>query len=252
MRTIDLRAGTNKGSGMARPTNANRNRATTRPGDTGQGASGSGRTIKQQREAKRAEKVAELRRVQTQARRRRLIGIIAGATAVAIVIAGIITFMITSGTGKAPATAISGVRTFTGLTSNHVTGPVTYQQTPPVGGNHSAVWLNCGVYGSPVPNENAVHSLEHGAVWVTYDSTRITGSQLTTLRNEIPSTYAILSPYPGLPAPVVASAWGAQLQLSRVDDPRLAQFLAKYRSSASAPEPGGPCTGGMDAPGKLR
>ncbi len=238
---------------MARPTNANRNRATTRPGEMGQGGSGTGRTIKQQREVQRAQKVAELRRVQTQARRRRLISIVAAAAAVAIVLGGVIAYVVTSGVGKPAATAsISGVRTFTGLTANHVTGSVVYPQTPPVGGDHSAVWLNCGVYGSPVPNENAVHSLEHGAVWVTYDPARVTGSQLTTLRNEIPSTYTILSPYQGLPAPVVASAWGAQLQLSRVDDPRLGQFLAKYRSSASAPEPGGPCTGGMDAPGKVR
>ena len=58
--------------------------------------------------------------------------------------------------------------TFTGLTRNHTTKPVQYPQNPPVGGDHSAQYLTCGVYTSPVPNENGVHDLEHGAVWITY------------------------------------------------------------------------------------
>lgn len=111
--------------------------------------------------------------------------------------------------------------------------------------------LNCGVYSQPVPNENAVHSLEHGAVWVTYDPAKVTAAQLDTLRKEIPSTYTVLSPYPGIPAPVVASAWGYQLRLPSVDDPRLAQFISKYRQGKTTPEPDAPCTGGIDAPGKV-
>ncbi|WP_194922430.1 DUF3105 domain-containing protein, partial [Catenulispora rubra] len=59
---------------------------------------------------------------------------------------------------------IAGVKSFSGLSRNHVTTPVTYPQTPPVGGDHAPVWLNCGVYTAPVANENAVHAMEHGAV----------------------------------------------------------------------------------------
>ena len=42
---------------------------------------------------------------------------------------------------------------------------------PPVGGDHNPVWMNCDgdVYKKPIPDVNAVHSLEHGAVWVTYN-----------------------------------------------------------------------------------
>ena len=147
--------------------------------------------------------------------------------------------------------SINGVQIFPGLVTKHVDGPVKYQQTPPVGGEHSPVWLNCAVYSDPVPNENAVHSLEHSAVWITYDPTIITGDQLTALRKLIPKTYAILSPYPGLPAPIVASAWGAQLKVNQVNDPRIVEFIAKYRESKSAPEPGATCSGGLDGPGKL-
>ena len=59
------------------------------------------------------------------------------------------------------------------------------------------MWLNCGIYDQPVPNENAVHSLEHGAVWVTYDATTVSGDELDALKSQLPSTYIVLSPYEG-------------------------------------------------------
>ena len=40
---------------------------------------------------------------------------------------------------------------------------------PPVGGAHDPEWLECGAYDAPVRDENAVHDLEHGTVWITYD-----------------------------------------------------------------------------------
>lgn len=127
----------------------------------------------------------------------------------------------------------------------HVTTPVDYPQTPPVGGKHNPVWLNCGIYDSPVPNENAVHSMEHGAVWVTY-AADLAETEVAELRALMPSTYGILSPMDGLPAPVVATAWGKQLTLDGTDDPRLQQFISAFANSPTAPEAGASCTGGSD------
>ncbi|WP_253259772.1 DUF3105 domain-containing protein [Subtercola boreus] len=208
-------------------------------------------TVKQERDARRAEKVAAMKREQAKQTRNRRIGIGGGIGAAALIIVLVVVFVVT-GSGSAPApvaTKADGVQTFTGLTQKHVTGTVTYPQVPPVGGNHAAVWLNCGVYDQPVPNENAVHDLEHGAVWVTYDASQVTGDQLTALRAALPTTYIVLSPYVGLPSPVVASAWGAQIQLTGADDTRLADFLKTYWQSPNAPEPGAACTGGVTAPG---
>jgi hypothetical protein len=209
-------------------------------------------TVKQQREIKRTQQreLAESR--VAQARRHRLITVVvAGITIVSLVSLVGIASLSAKGHSASGTTAIKGVQIFTGLSASHVTGKVTYNPLPPVGGNHSATVLNCGVYADSVPNENAVHSLEHSAVWVTYDPKIISGAQLKTLRRAMPNTYTILSPFTGLPSPIVASAWGAQLKVSQVSDPRIVQFLAKYRESKSAPEPSAPCTGGIDGPGKI-
>ena len=153
--------------------------------------------------------------------------------------------------GTAPTTLapdMSQVETFEGLTKLHVDGPVQYTQTPPVGGNHAPVWQNCGFYREPVANENAVHSLEHGAVWVTY-SPDLPAPQVDILRDlAADQSYVLVSPYPGLPTPVVASAWGVQLRLPSAGDRRLRAFVDRYRQSPQAPEPGAPCSGALGDP----
>ena len=146
------------------------------------------------------------------------------------------------------------------LGHNHVAGPVTYSVTPPVGGDHNATWMNCGVYDQPVPNERAVHNLEHGAIWITY-SPSLPAAEVSKLRAFFArqtvlnpsgsggSRYIDLTPYPGLPSPIVATSWGFQLRLTSPGDPRLQQFVDKFRVSQQyTPEYGAPCTGGVGTP----
>ena len=192
-------------------------------------------------------KVDALRR-QQQVRSRRRRGLVAAAILIAVVLGGGGLFaVLRPSRGATPVVSLTGVQTFK-EDRNHVTGPVTYPQTPPAGGDHNPTWLNCGIYTSPVPNENGVHDLEHGAVWVTYrpDLPKADVAALTRLATGQP--YLDLSPYPGLPAPVVVSAWGVQLRLTGVDDPRLAAFVKKYKQGPQTPEPGAPCTGGVGTP----
>lgn len=144
---------------------------------------------------------------------------------------------------------IVGLETFANIPAGqHVPGPVSYPQTPPVGGPHNPVWQNCGIYDQPVPNEQAVHSLEHGAVWITYRPD-LPEADVTHLRDLVRGkSHALLSPFPDLPAPVVASAWGLQLKVESATDPRLEQFLAKYHNGPQNPEPGAPCSGAAGQP----
>lgn len=55
-----------------------------------------------------------------------------------------------------------------GPAGDHTSGNVDYDQSPPAGGAHDPAWQNQGFYTDPVRDENAVHTLEHGAVWITY------------------------------------------------------------------------------------
>lgn len=152
-----------------------------------------------------------------------------------------------SAAATAPASpAIEGIQVYDNLTSDHVKTPVTYPQSPGVGGDHSPVWTNCGIYTEPVEQMRAVHSMEHGAVWVTYrpDLTAAQVQKLTELVG--PKSYTVLSPNPDQTSPVTATAWGIQLPLDDPSDARLEQFLTTYIQGEQTPEPGAPCTGSVD------
>jgi hypothetical protein len=127
----------------------------------------------------------------------------------------------------------------------HVAGKITWKENPPMGGAHNVAWQNCGIYNAPVHSEHAVHSMEHGAVWITYrpDLPADQVQQLVTLAT---NDYVLLSPYTGLPAPVVASAWNRQIRLDGASDPRLAAFVGRYRNNPqNTPEFGASCGGSI-------
>lgn len=188
------------------------------------------------------ERLDALKQAQQAKERRTRLVLITSVATVILLIAGIVGFTVWRDVSNRPT--LDAVKTYT-VTRDHTAEPVTYEQNPPVGGDHYSTWLNCGVYPEPVKNELAVHSLEHGAVWVTYRSD-LPADQVAALTDAIPDTYMVLSPVDDLPAPVVASAWGVQLQLTGVDDPRLEEFITEYRQGAQTPEPGAACTGGSD------
>ena len=128
----------------------------------------------------------------------------------------------------------------------HTTDDVTYPQDPPAGGAHAPIWLDCGVYDVPARDENAVHDLEHGSVWITHDPD-LSADDLETLTQQLPDN-GIMSPRDGLPSPVVVTVWGAQLQLDGADDERLGLFLEEYGDGHTAPEFGVSCEGGTPSP----
>ncbi|MFE2377775.1 DUF3105 domain-containing protein [Streptomyces sp. NPDC059398] len=134
------------------------------------------------------------------------------------------------------------------LGRTHVTKKVDYPMTPPVGGDHNQVWMNCNgnVYTKPLPDMNAVHSLEHGSVWVTYTDKAPSGDVKKLGAKVARTPYSLMSPYPGQSGAIMLSAWGKQLTVDGADDPRVNQFFTKYVQGPQTPEPGAACTGGLD------
>src|SRR4051794_7880744 len=148
--------------------------------------------------------------------------------------------------GQRTYAGLGAVMTYDGLSVSHTSGAVDYPTTPPVGGPHDPVWLECGAYDEPVRDENAVHDLEHGAVWIAYDPA-LAAADVRQLAKQLPQN-GIMAPYVGLPAPVVVSAWGRQLRLTGADDGRLGLFIATFGHGETAPEPEASCAGGSRDP----
>lgn len=129
------------------------------------------------------------------------------------------------------------------IARKHVPGTVKYEQNPPNGGEHNATPQTCAVYTEPIAPEHAVHSLEHGAVWVTYNST-VSKADIEALTGKVEGErYRMLSPDPDQKDPIDLSAWGRRLSVDSADDKRVDQFLSAYSGGKQSPEPGASCTG---------
>jgi len=140
-----------------------------------------------------------------------------------------------------PSENIDGVETFSRTDRSHTNQPVEYERTPPVGGPHAPSWLACNgdVYNQQVNTEQAVHSLEHGAVWITYQPDLAT-STVNQLQENL-GRYTFMSPFPGQDSPIKLTAWGNQLSVESADDQRIGEFLSAYRQGPQTPEPGASC-----------
>jgi hypothetical protein len=199
--------------------------------------------------AARRARMEEIRRAE-QARERRSRVLTLAATTV--ILAGLVgggwyLFAAAQDKEESKAAPVKGVKSWSKLTQNHVAKAVDYPMSPPVGGDHNQVWVNCDaqVYTKTVPNENAVHALEHGAVWITY-SDKASESDVAKLKDRVTNTsYTFMSPYEDQSAPIVLSAWEHQLKVDTASDARVTKFLDKYVQGEQTPEPGAACSGGM-------
>ncbi|WP_328353937.1 DUF3105 domain-containing protein [Streptomyces sp. NBC_00445] len=209
---------------------------------------------KEQRVARRA-KLEEMRRAQTARERRNSI---ITWTCSGVIVAGVVAggwYLVDRAQGEkaaeeaAAAKPVAGEKSFKDLSQKHVNTPVDYKMSPGVGGDHNQAWMNCNgdVYDKEIGETNAVHSLEHGAVWITYTD-KAADNDVSTLKDRVTKTpYTLMSPFADQSSPIVLSAWGKQLSVDSATDPRVEKFLDKYVQGAQTPEPGAACTGGIAA-----
>ena len=94
----------------------------------------------------------------------------------------------------------------------------------------------CQAYDAPVRDENAVHDLDNGRRGSPRPA--LADADVTALEG-VPDN-GLLSPYDGLPSPVVVTVWGRQLRLTGADDPRLPLSVAAFGDGHTSPEPSPP------------
>ncbi|MBJ8340812.1 DUF3105 domain-containing protein [Antrihabitans sp. YC3-6] len=153
-----------------------------------------------------------------------------------------------------PSGGIDGVVKADYPAGRHVAAPqrVAYDKSPPFGGPHDQNWATCTgiVYPLPIRSETAVHSLEHGAVWITYNRDLLSQADIDALETQVSGQpYTLMSPYPGMSSAVSLQSWGRQLQLEGIEDDRIDQFVTALRQNPTiSPEPGASCAtnGGFD------
>lgn len=197
--------------------------------------------------AKSAELLAQERRKE----RNRNLLIIGGAGAIAIaLIAGAVVSVQRERTLSDPS-KIEGLVTTKVESGDHREGNIAYPSLPPAGGPHNAQWLNCGVYTQPQKAELAVHSLEHGAVWISYKPGLAEAdiAKLTKFANGDP--YILVTPLAEQDSAIVLTAWGLQLKVDSVDDERIERFVRSFSNGPQTPEPGAVCFGGIEGPGRV-
>ncbi|MGW0499245.1 DUF3105 domain-containing protein [Streptomyces sp. NPDC003007] len=210
----------------------------------------------------RKARIEEMRRAeQSRERRNRILTIAACVVVVTGLVVGGVVLVRSQDDGKGSGAVASdssgkgrfvtgkdGVRTWEGkLARNHVTKAVKYASEPPVGGDHNPVWMNCNgdVYTEPLNNTNAVHSLEHGAVWVTYNADA-KKADVDALAAKVKKTpYTLMSPLDDQKDPIMLSAWGHQRTVTGASDPNVDAFFEKFVQGEQTPEPGAACTNGL-------
>ena len=178
-------------------------------------------------------------------------GTVVGGTLLACALVGIVVYAaLNQGAGfidpveaadeKFPGLSVSAP---SDIERGHVPGSVDYPELPPVGGNHNNVPQQCAVYTEQIPTEHAVHSLEHGAVWVTYnpDLPQDQVAQLTEAVDGDP--YGLLSPLPGQEESIMLTAWGRQLAVENAGEEAVEEFVNTYASGPQSPEQGAACAG---------
>ncbi len=148
-----------------------------------------------------------------------------------------------------PEPELEGVVNFPRPARGHEAGlEIPFGELPPAGGNHDPAWQNCGIYDTPLNTANAIHSLEHGAAWITYQPD-LPAEEIAAIEERFRGdTFTLVSPYPEQRSHIVLTTWGVQLEVDSIDDDRVDGFIERYRLGPNTPERGAACTNGVGEP----
>lgn len=107
-----------------------------------------------------------------------------------------------------------------------------YNSNPPTSGWHYVTPAEWGVYNEQLPDEQLIHNLEHGGIWLSYQdpTNQEIINQLVAIANRYPS-HMIVAPRPQNDSPVAVAAWGQLLTMETVDEAVIHAFIRRYRKN---------------------
>ncbi len=104
-----------------------------------------------------------------------------------------------------------------------------YNSNPPTSGPHWPEPANWGVYSTEMPDEQLVHNLEHGGIWISYRPDKVDQNTINKL-NDFAKRYAIVIVTPRLKNDTAISlaAWTHLQNLDQYDERAILEFIDAY------------------------
>lgn len=106
-----------------------------------------------------------------------------------------------------------------------------YNSNPPSSGPHWPVAAKNGVYESLLPDEQLIHNLEHGHVWISYkpDIADEVKNKLVEIVKE-DDWKVVLGPREANDSKIALCAWGRVLKMDEPDYDKIRAFIKTYRN----------------------
>lgn len=111
-----------------------------------------------------------------------------------------------------------------------------YNSNPPTSGPHLAQPADWGVYQTELPDEQLVHNLEHGGIWISYkDVDPDTKTKLEAIGKANPGS-VIVTPRAANDSPIAIAAWTRLEKLTSYDEARILEFIKANKNKSPEPE----------------
>lgn len=194
------------------------------------------------RRRERAEAIARARRAQSRERFVRFL--LLGA-----LLAGAVWFFFLRGRLPDEIGGHTLIKRSTAGANQHTDQPVEYDIVPPVSGEHATNPAQCGIHATVIPNENFVHTLEHGAVALVYrpDIPEEDIRALEEIAGDFDS-HTVAAPNPEMDDPITIAAWAHLMRLDEVDEDAIREFIEVFRQGGASPEAGQECPNSVEQP----
>lgn len=104
-----------------------------------------------------------------------------------------------------------------------------YNSNPPTSGPHYGAPAPWGIYDQVRPDEELIHNLEHGGIWISYRD--LDDAELIGKLKDVADDYKIkliLTPRPQNDSAIAVAAWGRLLKLDAFDEGQIKDFIKAF------------------------